>query len=221
MIKFHYEKMDFFLSVVRKYMQLRGGLSQKDLAEKVDVGISTMSRFLNMKTKDMDPQIVAKVVSFLQIPLHEIIDFIEEDSTSTFKSLVQFYKTQISSEKNPENIFKADTNVIEEQFHQDSSSSENRSGANRTQTSNLENLFAEGIQRTSAKIKMGNRVTDMPFGGEGGTGELSMKDKLGRLSPRQKAYLNDFLNLDLEGRDLIVDVGNALINYFKPNGLGF
>ncbi len=80
MIHFDAEYTDMFLGVVRKYMQLRGGLSQKELAEQVNIGISTMSRFLNQKTKELDPQLIASIIAKLNIPLHEVIDFVEEDS---------------------------------------------------------------------------------------------------------------------------------------------
>ena len=44
MINFSADFLENFLAVVRKYMQLRGGLTQKDLSEMTGVGISTMSR---------------------------------------------------------------------------------------------------------------------------------------------------------------------------------
>jgi DNA-binding MurR/RpiR family transcriptional regulator len=49
MAEFKREKVEMFLGVVRKYMQVRGAMSQKDLAEQTDVGVSTMSRFLSQK----------------------------------------------------------------------------------------------------------------------------------------------------------------------------
>jgi hypothetical protein len=51
--------------------------------------------------------------------------------------------------------------------------------------------------------------------------EVPISEKLQSLSPRQKAYLSSFLDLDMEGRDLIVDLGNSLFNYFKQKGLEF
>ena len=47
----------------------------------------------------------------------------------------------------------------------------------------------------------------------------SIRDKLQSLSPRQRAYLTDFLGLDMEGRDLIVDLGNNLFRYFRQKGM--
>ena len=50
---------------------------------------------------------------------------------------------------------------------------------------------------------------------------MSIRDKLESLSPRQKAFMNDFLDLNVEGRDLVVDVGNNLFRYFKQKGMEF
>jgi transcriptional regulator with XRE-family HTH domain len=94
MISFNPDFLENFLATVRKYMQLRGGLTQKDLSEMMNVGISTMSRFLNLKTSSVDEQLVANIIATLGIPLHEVIDGVEEDSTETLKRLVQFYKDQ-------------------------------------------------------------------------------------------------------------------------------
>ena len=92
MAEFNKDHIEVFLGVVRKYMQVRGSLSQKDLAELTDTGVSTMSRFLNQKTTEFNPQLIAKIVAFLEIPLHEIIDFVEEDFADKFIRLVKFYK---------------------------------------------------------------------------------------------------------------------------------
>lgn len=183
MINFNQDYVEMFLGVVRKYMQLRGGLSQKDLAEKVNVGISTMSRFLNQKTKEMDAQLIATIVARLQIPLHEVIDFIEEESTDKFKKLVNFYKEETDS----------------------------------TQTNNPGK--DDTITVTTAKI--GN--VNVPFGTRRADDkkDLTIKEKLGTLSPRQKGFLSDFLDLDMEGRDLVVDLGNSLFRYFSQSKADF
>lgn len=190
MIRFTPEFLENFLAVVRKYMQLRGGLTQKDLSEMMNVGISTMSRFLNLKTSSVDEQLVANIIATLGIPLHEIIDGVEEESTETFKRLVQFYKDQKSSDqKAPEEAPKA---------------SETR--------------------RTSATINVGGRKQQMPFGETRDVGtrtETTIKEKLETLSPRQKAYLNDFLNLDVNDRDLIVDLGDTIFRYFRQRNMEF
>lgn len=199
MIKFNALEIEMFLGAVRKYMQLRGGLSQKDLAQMVNVGISTMSRFLNQKTKEIDQQLVASIVAKLNIPLHEIIDFVSEDSTQNFKKLVAFYKTNES--------------VEDEELTSSSSDDE---------LETIEAGLDDGHSRlkTTATIK-GVKV---PFGerravsGESGG---SIREKLNQLSPRQKGFLTDFLDLDVEGRDLIVDIGNSLFRYFKQGQADF
>ncbi|MAX67386.1 MAG: helix-turn-helix transcriptional regulator [Bacteriovoracaceae bacterium] len=193
MVRFNQEFIDMFLGVVRKYMQLRGGLSQKELAEAISVGISTMSRFLNQKTKEYDAQMIASIVAYLNIPLHEIIDFIEEDSTQTFKKLVSFYKESQVTEEGSEDA---------------------------ESTSELDS-FEEGLDERTTRSKTSANIkgVHVPFGDKSGNAKtnLSIRDKLNQLSPRQKGFLTDFLDLDVEGRDLIVDIGNQLFRYFKQS----
>lgn len=191
MIRFTPEFLENFLAVVRKYMQLRGGLTQKDLSEMMNVGISTMSRFLNLKTSSVDEQLVANIIATLGIPLHEIIDGVEEESTETFKRLVQFYKDQKTSDQN----------------------------------AGEEAPKAHETRKTSATINVGGKKQQMPFG-EGTSvsntrTDLTMKEKLETLSPRQKGYLNDFLNLDANDRDLIVDLGDAIFRYIRQRNMEF
>lgn len=191
MIRFSPDFLENFLAVVRKYMQLRGGLTQKDLSEMMNVGISTMSRFLNLKTSNVDEQLVANIIATLGIPLHEIIDGVEEDSTDTFKRLVQFYKEQKPSDE------------------------EGKEEASRP----------EARMKTQATINVGGRKQSMPFGETGALGatktDVTIREKLETLSPRQKAYLNDFLNLDVNDRDLIVDLGDAIFRYFRQRNMEF
>ncbi|MBT4793101.1 MAG: helix-turn-helix transcriptional regulator [Halobacteriovoraceae bacterium] len=196
MVKFNQDFTDMFLGVVRKYMQLRGGLSQKDLAVGISVGVSTMSRFLNQKTKDIDAQMIASLVAFLNIPLHEVIDYIEEDSTETFKKMIIFYKESIESKENSESGSENDIESFEQSLDETNSR-----------------------YKTSATIK-GVKV---PFGERRAqtSTNLSIRDKLNQLSPRQKGFLTDFLDLDVESRDLIVDIGNQLFRYFKQGQADF
>lgn len=199
MIRFNQEFTEMFLGVVRKYMQIRGGLSQKELAVNINVGISTMSRFMNQKTKDIDPQMIAAIVSYLNVPLHEIIDFVEEASTPSFKKLVSFYKEGQAADKEDSGVSSSDLDTMEEEF------------VERRATT----------QKTSANIK-GVKV---PFGESSAANTsneaMTMRDKLNTLSPRQKGFLTDFLDLDMEGRDLIVDIGNSLYRYFKQGQAEF
>lgn len=187
MISFSQDFLENFLAVVRKYMQLRGGLTQKDLSETMNVGISTMSRFLNLKTSNVDEQLVANIIATLGIPLHEVIDGVEEDSTETFKRLVQFYKDQKSSDQ--------------------------KVGGDE-----------EAKVKTNATINVGGRKQQMPFGetiAQPTRTDVTIREKLETLSPRQKAYLNDFLNLDVNDRDLIVDLGDAIFRYFRQRNVEF
>lgn len=183
MIQFTPDFLDIFLAVVRKYMQLRGVATQKELADLTQTGISTMSRFLNLKTSTVDEQMVARIIAALDMPLHEIIDGVEEDSTDTLKKLVQFYKDSFSGRD------KEEPNT-----------------------------------KTSATVNVGGKKHQLPFG-EGGTGQrrtdMTIREKMETLSPRQKAYLNDFLNLDVNDRDLIVDLGDAIFRYFRQRNVEF
>lgn len=186
MIRFSSDFLETFLAVVRKYMQLRGGLTQKDLSEMCGVGISTMSRFLNLKTSNVDEQLVANIIATLNIPLHEVIDGVEEESTETFKRLVRFYADQKG----------ADEKRAEEEVK----------------------------TKPQATINVGGRKQTMTFG-ETSVGstrtDISIREKLETLSPRQKAYLNDFLNLDVNDRDLMVDLGDAIFRYFRQRNVEF
>ena len=174
MAEFKREKVESFLGVVRKYMQMRGAMSQKDLAEVTDVGVSTMSRFLSQKSTEMNPQLIAKITAKLNIPLHEIIDFVEEDFNDRFIRLVKFYRDEITEEE-----------------------------AN-----------ADGI-KPKAEFKPDNKADTKPETKV----EATVKEKLESLTPRQKAFMSEFLNLKPEERDLIVDVGNNLFQYFKMKGM--
>jgi len=193
MIRFNSDFLENFLAVVRKYMQLRGGLTQKDLSEMMNVGISTMSRFLNLKTSTVDEQLVANIIATLNIPLHEIIDGVEEDSTETFKRLVQFYKEQKSADQKQDE-------------------GEQAPASNEAKT------------RTTATINIAGKRHQMPFGEQNLSGvktEVTIREKLETLSPRQKAYMNDFLNLDGNDRDLVVDLGDAIFRYFRQRNVEF
>ena len=192
MIRFNSDFLENFLATVSKYMQLRGGLNQKDLSEMMNVGISTMSRFLNLKTSTVDEQIVANIIATLNIPLHEIIDGVEEDSTETLKRLVQVYKEQGSTDQLPgDDSYKG----------------------------------TDARVKTQATINVGGKKQNVSFGenilGGGQKTEITIREKLETLSPRQKAYLTDFLNLDVADRDLIVDLGDAIFRYFRSRNVEF
>ena len=201
MISFNQEFLEMFLGVVRKYMQLRGGLSQKELAEKVNVGISTMSRFLNQKTKELDPQLIAAIVAKLNIPLHEIIDFVAEESTAMFKKMVLLYKDEQTTDQStnagaPEEEEMAS---FEESLDDDS-----------TRTKHSANI--RGV-----KVPFGERRSEDRRGNE----NKSTGEKLAELTARQKGFLTEFLDLDMDGKDLVVSTGEVIIKYLNRKPLEF
>jgi transcriptional regulator with XRE-family HTH domain len=170
MAEFKRERVESFLGVVRKYMQMRGAMSQKDLAEVTDVGVSTMSRFLSQKSTEMNPQLIAKITAKLNIPLHEMIDFVEEDFNDRFVRLVKFYRDEINEDE---------------------------------------------LDAATTKEKTIVKETVAPET----KAEASTKEKLSTLTARQKAFMSEFLNMKPEERDLIVDLGNNLFQYFKMKGM--
>lgn len=191
MAEFKKDKLDTFLGVTRKYMQVRGAMSQKELAEQTDVGVSTMSRFLSQKSTELNPQLIAKITAKLNIPLHEMIDFVEEDFADRFIRLVKFYKDELSDVEFDPNSIVATTNTteIEKEANVKTESED-------TRTPN---------QRKEDKVKS--------------NADLSIREKLESLTPRQRAFMTEFLNLKLEERDLIVDLGNNMFQYFKMKGM--
>lgn len=203
MINFNRDQIDYFLSVVRKYMSLRGGLSQKDLAERIQVGISTLSRFLNQKTKDIDEQIVARIVSDLTIPIHEVIEFVAEADTDTFKKLVSFFKEQAHKQATAP-LFPDDTS---EPVGVD------RIGNTTAQTSDRGGIFTRQDQQKSTIFHevQDSRIKQLE----------EFRDRMQKLSPRQRAYMTDFLELEAEGREMVVEVGEVVIRYFKSRKMNF
>jgi transcriptional regulator with XRE-family HTH domain len=188
MVLFDSNYLDAFLTTVRKYMAIRGGYSQKDLAEKVNVGISTMSRFLNQKTKELDPQLIAAIVAKLNIPLHEIIDFIEEDSTALFKKMVTLYIEPDSTDK--------------ESMNKEADAFEETLGKEETKTQTTANI--RGV-----KVSFGERRADDR------RNTRTTGEKLADLTARQKGFLSDFLDLDVDGQDLVVSAGEVIIKYLN------
>ncbi len=189
MAEFRKDKLDMFLGVTRKYMQVRGAMSQKELAEQTDVGVSTMSRFLSQKSSELNPQLIAKITAKLNIPLHEMIDFVEEDFADRFIRLVKFYKDELNDSE-------FDPNSVETTTAGGDNNESPKAEVTETRAPN---------QRKEDKAKS--------------TAELSIREKLESLTPRQRAFMTEFLNLKLEERDLIVDLGNNLFQYFKMKGM--
>jgi transcriptional regulator with XRE-family HTH domain len=193
MAEFKRERVEMFLGVTRKYMQVRGAMSQKDLAEQTDVGVSTMSRFLSQKSTELNPQLIAKITAKLNIPLHEMIDFVEEDFADRFIRLVKFYKDELKDAEFDPNDLGASTETTKSVAVEKEA----------TPADPVDNRTAN--QRKEDKVKS--------------NAELSIREKLESLTPRQRAFMTEFLNLKLEERDLIVDLGNNLFQYFKMKGM--
>lgn len=229
MTQFRKEKVDLFLGVVRKYMQVRGPLSQKELAELTEVGVSTMSRFLTQKTTELNPQLIAKIVAKLAIPLHEMIDFVEEDYADRFIRLVKFFKNE---DKDllmaPDEELPAEPNDTEDE---DGAEEEITSTQVPTPTAGEQETFEDQLvgalgmakKKVTANVSVGanpnRRAMHFEPDQEAKNSELSLKEKLEALTPRQKAYMSDFLSLDMEGRDLMVDFGNAFFRYMRIKGM--
>lgn len=192
MAEFRREKVEMFLGVVRKYMQVRGAMSQKDLAEQTDVGVSTMSRFLSQKSTELNPQLIAKITAKLNIPLHEMIDFVEEDFADRFIRLVKFYKDELKdSEFDPNDL--------------------SDGGDLKVAAVEKEKTPAEAVDTRTPNQRKEDKVKS--------NSDLSIREKLESLTPRQRAFMTEFLNLKLEERDLIVDLGNNMFQYFKMKGM--
>ena len=200
MAEFRRSKVEMFLGVTRKYMQVRGAMSQKDLAEQTDVGISTMSRFLSQKSTELNPQLIAKITAKLNIPLHEMIDFVEEDFADRFIRLVKFYKDELNEDEvTPEEITDSAPDVATQK-------SENKTNTERR-------LTAEERREETREIIKDEKASSKD------RADKSIREKLESLTPRQRAFMTEFLNLKLEERDLIVDLGNNMFQYFKMKGM--
>lgn len=210
MAEFVRDNTEMFLAVVRKYMQLRGPMTQKELADLTGTGVSTMSRFLNQKTNDLNAQLIANIVAKLQVPLHEIIEFVDEDYTDKFVRLVKFYKGDDPAQSG-------------DQGSADAPSSPPAGDDSVDMDEALLGSLSSGTAKrnVSANINVGGKKRTVSFHADHDApfSELSLKEKIGSLSARQKGFLNDFLNLDMDGRDLIVDIGKNVISYLRQKGM--
>ncbi len=204
MAQFQKDKVTLFLGAVRKYMQMRGPMNQRELAEATNTGVSTMSRFLNQQTQELNPSLIANITAKLNIPLHEIIDFVDEDYTDQFMRLVKFHKGEEAT--NEKVIFEPDPPEAEMPEEEEAF---------------VEALKDGGSQKTiKSSVRVGSKKTPLIYKSEG-TGESDLRDKLRKLSLKQKGFLNEFLNLDSDGKDLVSDVGRNIITYLKQKGINF
>lgn len=211
MAQFDVEKVGEFLGVVRKYMQVRGGLSQKDLSEMTGVGVSTMSRFLNQKATELNPHLIAKIVAKLSIPPHEIIDFVDESFNDHFIRLVKFYKDEEAVMGGPDPAIDAPDPAPEEESGDDDFVDALATGGGTAQ------------KTATTKIKVAGKTHTVAYQPEGGAknSDSDIRDKLRSLSARQRGFLTDFLSLDTDGKDLVVDIGKNIITYLRQKGIDF
>lgn len=215
MAQFDETKIGEFLGTVRKYMQVRGSLSQKDLSEMAGVGVSTMSRFLNQKTSELNPQLIAKIVAKLNIPLHEIIDFVEEGFSDHFIRLVKFYKDEEAVMGGPDPAMDVPA------------PGSDAPAASGDEDEDFVDALATGggtaQKSASTKIKVGGKSHKMAFqpDSDAKNSDSDIREKLRSLSARQRGFLTDFLSLDTDGRDLVVDIGKNIITYLRQKGIDF
>jgi transcriptional regulator with XRE-family HTH domain len=208
MEKFNRDKLDEFLATVRKYMLLRGNLTQKDLADITNTAESTISRFINKKTKEFDANLIAIITARLSIPLHEIIDFVNEFYSDTFIKLVKVFRSVDSTS----NVTGSnDEEMVDDIPNQEESFDD------------VISSIGTAKRKVNATVTVGGKKTKIPFTPDENApnSQVNLKEKIQNLSPRQKAYLTDFLNLDVEGKDLMVDLGNSLFRYFRQKGMEF
>ena len=196
------EFLGMFLNIVRKYMIIRGNLSQKELSTMSGIPESTLSRLLNEKTKELDERVIANLCARLEIPIYEIADFIREESVEKFRLEVKKYRPDYQEESG--NFTPAP-------------GMERQKGASNFE----EGLLSSALGQKAAKPKGQNNENNDQEQNKSTSANLTLREKLERLSPRQKAYITDFLELDMEGRDLIVDLGSSLFRYFRQRGLEF
>lgn len=216
---FNREFLESFLGAVRKYMQVRGPMSQKELSTLCEVGVSTISRFLSQKTTEINAQLVAKIVAKLNIPMHEIIDFIAEESTEKFMRLVKFYKEEAKDSGAPQTAAAAARDESAPESTNITGTKEYGRRADDSMESAISDTLSTGTaaRNAQAKINVGGKKSTVSFSSDEDSrhSEKNIREKLDALTPRQKAYMSDFLSLDMEGRDLIVDIGNNLFRYFR------
>ncbi len=192
-----------FLGTVRKYMQIRGPMTQRELAEATDTGVSTMSRFLNQQTQELNPNLIANITAKLNMPLYEIIDFVDEGYVDEFERLVKFYKGEEATQTSQMRRRADDP------------------PAGESGDAIFEALKEGGSQvRTQANVRVGRKNTKLVYEPEGDSDDV-LKQKVKNLSLKQQGFLNEFLNLDSDGRDLVADVGRNIIAYLKQKGIDF
>jgi hypothetical protein len=129
---------------------------------------------------------------------------VEENFADEFIRLVKFYKGEDA-------LAREDSPVMPESVSPDEQADDD---------------FAEALgagtakQDVQARVMVGGRPNKVVFEA-GGKEEVGIKDKIKTLTARQKGFLNDFLSLDSDGRDLVVDIGKNIISYLRQKGIEF
>src|SRR5690606_19799103 len=152
---------------------------------------------------ELNAQLIAKIVAKLAIPLHEIIEFVEEEYTEHFVRLVKFYREEeAQGAPLPEGAGPAPQDEDDSSFASEDDDYLDALGTAGTAQRNA-----------SAKINIGGKQRTISFQADQNArnAQGSLRERLQNLSARQRAFLTDFLNLDTDGRDLIVDIGKNVI----------
>lgn len=186
MAQFYEEKTELFIAVVRKYMLLHGNLTQKDLAELTRIGVSTMSRFLSKETKSLNSDLIAKIVAKLEIPMAEIIDFVQEEYEAEFKRLVKFHKGE-------------DTTLSSPSIESESPGALAPSGES-----------VDQYKATGVKARPTEKVSESPKSPASDESRLSTKSTFEPVTTFQKQFMTWFFKLDDVEKKTIIDMAISL-----------
>jgi hypothetical protein len=105
------------------------------------------------------------------------------------------------------------------QFYKDQKKTEQRASKEEGPRSQVDTKT-----RTQATINIAGTKQHIPFGEnmvEQSKTELTLKDKLEALAPSHQAFMSDFLKLNGNDRDLMVNLGNILLTVFKQRDVKF
>ncbi len=81
MVQLKKDEMANFMDVVKKYAKVRKSLTF--------VGNVKVNRFYKAKKKELTPKLVGDIMKLLRIPIHEVIDFVEDDYADKFVSIMR------------------------------------------------------------------------------------------------------------------------------------
>jgi transcriptional regulator with XRE-family HTH domain len=187
MIHFNNEFLTLFPFAVRKYMAIRGIKTQKELSEKSGVNETALTRLLRMSDPNrIDEDQVAIIMAALNISISEVADGVQEGSEAFLRKLIELYKVQPNSDA-PEETGPDERN--------------------------------EGVQKAQASIKVGGRSQQVQFGEVAGTGSrtqmIELQEKWDALPFKHRDYVMSFMKLDINERDLLIDIGSTFFKYLE------